>query len=123
MKNYYLVLGLLVSCAPLENIKCTHTCIADSVTSTASICGEDEIALQCIGPQLGEAVLAQEVIVRSGHPLVDETTVVQIYDDHHFWISGKLRDFDLGGGVYSKDEELLGIIEEGDTRWRFAVRP
>jgi hypothetical protein len=123
MKNTYLIVLAIIGCQPLETIHCVHTCVADGVSATATICGNEEASSKCVAPEIGEAELGQVVIVLSGAPKQDDATVVHVDNDHEFWISGKLRDFDLGGGVYSEDSELLGIIEDGDDRWRFVVRP
>jgi hypothetical protein len=121
--KYIIPLLALIGCQPLENIRCVSTCVADGVSATATICGDEEARSKCVAPEMGEAELGQTVIVLSGAPKQDDATVVHVDNDHEFWISGKLRDFDLGGGVYSEDSELLGIIEDGDDRWRFVVRP
>jgi hypothetical protein len=123
MTRHLAILALLSACQPLQDIHCVHTCVADGVSATATICGGEEARSKCAAPEWGGAELGQTVLVQSSAPAQDDATVVHIDNDHEFWISGELRTFDLGGGVYSEDSELLGIIEDGDDRWRFVVKP
>jgi hypothetical protein len=74
----------------------------------------------CQEPEFGEPVVGEEVIiVREEIGEREKATVIYMDEkDDGFWVSGQLKEWDLGAGVYS-EKALVGIVEDGEGHERF----
>lgn len=116
-----LIAIMVFGCNAERTINCSSTCIGDGISTTATMCGDTLIENHnCQEPEFGEPIVGAEVIIiRREVGEKEKVTIIYIdKKDDGFWVSGQLREWDFGGGVWM-GKALIGIVEDGEGHERF----